>query len=305
MSLMKRTLLALIPCLFLITSCRSEGDPVDPAPTPASVAVEVIAHRGASAEAPENTLAAFRRAIALKADWFELDCTLSADGAIVVIHDDTIKRTAKGKPKGEVRELSLAELKALDVGSWKDEKFADERIPTLAEALDVARGEIGVYVEVKHRDDAKKLRQRVLEAAPGERLGILERNECVDLPLAKAVVAEVRPRVAKGERIVVQSFSAIICAYVRLAAPELTVELLTGDVPWKESLRWLVALDFAGLNPSRKKVTAAQVAEVRALGKDVSVWTVNTPKTMLKLRKWGVRRLISDVPDLCLETLGR
>jgi len=267
--------------------------------------VEVIAHRGASAQAPENTLAAFRRAIELGADWFELDCTLSKDGAVVVIHDDTVKRTAKGPAKGRVADLTLAELQALDVGSWKAPEFAGERIPTLAESLDLARGEIGVFVEVKHSDDAKRLRKRVLAAAPEARLELLEASGCVDLPLAKAVVAEVQPRVAAGERIVIQSFSAIICAYVRLAAPELTVELLTGDVPWKESLRWLSALDFAGLNPSRKKVTAARVAEVRALGKDVSVWTVNAPKTMRKLREWGVRRLISDVPDLCLETLGR
>lgn len=304
---MKRSI-PLILISSLLISCASEGDPVEPAPAPPSqvpVQVEVIAHRGASAEAPENTLAAFQRAVELNADWFELDCTLSRDGQIVVIHDDTIKRTAKGKPKGKVKDLTLAELKTHDVGSWKDPAFAAERIPTLAESLDLARGQIGVYVEVKHSDDAKKLRKRVLAAAPSERLALLEASDCVDLPLAKAVVAEVQPRVARGERIVVQSFSAIICAYVRLAAPELTVELLTGDVPWKESLRWLSELDFAGLNPSRKKVTAKRVAEVRALGKDVSVWTVNDVKTMRKLREWGVRRLISDVPDLCLETLGR
>lgn len=274
-------------------------------PAPSSQPVEVIAHRGASAQAPENTLAAFRRALELGADWFELDCTLSKDAQIVVIHDDTIKRTAKGKPKGRVADLTLAELKALDVGSWKSAEFKDERIPTLAESLDLAAGKIGVYVEVKHQDDAKKLRKRVLDAEPDERLEILEASDCKDLPLAKAVVAEVQPRVARGERIVVQSFSAIICAYLRLAAPEITVELLTGDVPWKESLRWLTALDFAGLNPSRKKVSAARVAEVRELNKDVSVWTVNDAKLIRKLRKWGVRRLISDVPDLCLETLGR
>ena len=91
--------------------------------------VDVIAHRGASAYAPENTLAAFHLASEMNADWFELDCTLTQDGEIIVIHDDTIDRTTPAE--GRVADLALAELKALDAGSWRDPEFADERLPTL------------------------------------------------------------------------------------------------------------------------------------------------------------------------------
>jgi glycerophosphoryl diester phosphodiesterase len=298
----KTTSLGALASLLFLAGCQSGGEPATPY-TSEPQRVEVIAHRGASFYAPENTLAAFSLAIQMKADWFELDCTLSKDGKIVVIHDDTVDRTSEAE--GAVANLTLAELKRLDVGSWKDAEFAGERIPTLAESLDLARERIGVFVEVKHSDDAVDLRAKILGAKAEARLALLEESGCVDLPLAKAVVAEVRPRVARGERIVVQSFSAIICAWVRLAAPDVAVELLVGDVSWEESVRWLDALDFAGLNPGKKEVDRARIAALRKRNKDVSVWTVNEAATMRKLRDWGVRRLISDVPDVCLTTLGR
>ena len=109
----------------------------------------VLAHRGASSEAPENTLPAFERAFACGADGIELDVTLSADGVPVVMHDDELLRTAGvlGRPW----KLSVAELRQYDVGSWFSPKFAGARIPTLAEALDLARGRGIVNVEIKSR----------------------------------------------------------------------------------------------------------------------------------------------------------
>src|ERR1035437_6734016 len=95
-------------------------------------AVGVIAHRGASAYAPENTLAAFDLASQMRAGWFELDCMLTRDGQVVVIHDDTLDRTTNGH--GPVAAMTLAELKRLDAGSWKGPMFAGQRLPALAEA---------------------------------------------------------------------------------------------------------------------------------------------------------------------------
>src|SRR5690606_19865069 len=93
--------------------------------------VAVIAHRGASAYAPENTIAAFELAVEMKADWYELDCLLAKDGTVIVSHDNDVSRCTDGE--GRVTEMTLAELKTLDAGSWKDPKFAGERLPTLAE----------------------------------------------------------------------------------------------------------------------------------------------------------------------------
>jgi glycerophosphoryl diester phosphodiesterase len=94
----------------------------------------IIAHRGASAEAPENTLASFRRAIECSVDFVEFDVRCTADGHFVAIHDDTVNRTTNGQ--GAVAAMTLSELKQLDAGSWFDSCFAGERIPTLDEALD-------------------------------------------------------------------------------------------------------------------------------------------------------------------------
>ncbi|MEE8523355.1 MAG: glycerophosphodiester phosphodiesterase family protein, partial [Thermoanaerobaculia bacterium] len=107
----------------------------------------VIAHRGFSGVAPENTLVAIRKAIDVGADMAEIDVLLSRDRHVVVIHDDTLDRTTDGK--GPVEDLSLEELRRLDAGSWFSAEFAGERMPTLAEVLDLVRGRILLNVEIK------------------------------------------------------------------------------------------------------------------------------------------------------------
>ena len=108
----------------------------------------VVAHRGASAYAPENTLSAFRRAVELGADFMELDVRLSADGELVVIHDDTVDRTTNGT--GLVSDFSIEELKELVVEGC-------ERISTLREVFEELKGKVGFYVEVKVEDAEERL----------------------------------------------------------------------------------------------------------------------------------------------------
>jgi glycerophosphoryl diester phosphodiesterase len=109
--------------------------------------MDIIAHRGASYDAPENTLAAFRLAFAQRADAVELDVHLSADGAIVVIHDSTTCRTA-GLDRA-VRDQSLADLKSLDAGRWKDPRWAGEKIPTLNQVLAILPEGKRLFIEIK------------------------------------------------------------------------------------------------------------------------------------------------------------
>ncbi|MBU6283841.1 glycerophosphodiester phosphodiesterase, partial [bacterium] len=106
-----------------------------------------MAHRGASAECPENTLVAFRRAMELGANMIECDLQLTADGHVVVFHDWSLERTTDGS--GTVRDQPLAVLRSLDAGSWKEPRFAGERVPTLEEALDATAGRVGLNLELK------------------------------------------------------------------------------------------------------------------------------------------------------------
>lgn len=108
----------------------------------------IIAHRGASSEAPENTLAAFELAISQGSDAIELDIHLSADGEIIVCHDATINRTTSGT--GFVREMTASELKRVDAGSWFSEKYAGERLPLLEEVFDLVPKDMMVNVEIKN-----------------------------------------------------------------------------------------------------------------------------------------------------------
>lgn len=107
----------------------------------------VIAHRGASAYYPENTLPSFEGAIAMGADMVEWDVQLSSDNEVVVFHDEKISRCTNGR--GRISDHTLSSLKKLDAGSWFDKKFKDTRIPTLAEALDICKNKAAVNIEIK------------------------------------------------------------------------------------------------------------------------------------------------------------
>src|SRR5262245_53293376 len=115
--------------------------------TAVSRATEIIAHRGASADAPENTAAAFKLAVEGGADAFEGDYYLTKDGKIICIHDNNTKRTTG--VDGKVPQMTLAELRKLDAGSWKGSKFGGEKLPTLSEALALVPAGKKTFVEIK------------------------------------------------------------------------------------------------------------------------------------------------------------
>jgi glycerophosphoryl diester phosphodiesterase len=143
-------------------------------PWPGKYPVLAIAHRGFSGAAPENTLAAFKRAMEVGSDMIELDVHLSKDGQVVVIHDDTLKRTTSGM--GKVADFSLQELKRLDAGKWFGSRFFGEKIPTLNEVLELTRGKIPIHIELKEGDLGRytitDLADRSLEEV--EKAGLLD-----------------------------------------------------------------------------------------------------------------------------------
>lgn len=228
----------------------------------------VLGHRGASAEAPENTHAAFALAMAQGADGVELDVWRCSTGEVVVIHDADAARVS-GAPL-RVRDTPLAALRGLDVGAWKGERFRGERIPLLAE---------------------------VLEALPGAVVNVELKSKGRDVALAPAV-ARVVAGARAADRVIVSSFDYRLVAAFRAAAPRIPVGLLfDAEHPWR--LRTALArrlMSAEALHPDRRLATAARVSAWAARGLGVNVWTVDDPAEAVALGAAGASAIITNVP---------
>lgn len=279
--------------------------------------VDVIAHRGASAYAPENTLSSFGLAIDQGADWFELDCTLSSDGEIIVIHDDTVDRTTNGT--GAVVELTFEQLRKLDAGSWKDARFAGEKLPTLDESLNLGARRSGVYVEIKDSDDDSALRAMLLERFDaGRPLSRDEREAMVHLigasgsrnyALTRKAIETVRARKLQND-VVIQSFSPIVCAIALTEAPDIRTEFIGEDdvespAHWDSVMQWLRILDPPGFNPNKRAMVEQResLAEFLQLGKTIKVWTIDGRRDTIEYARWGASAIITNKPDEALAVL--
>jgi glycerophosphoryl diester phosphodiesterase len=229
--------------------------------------VLVIAHRGASGYAPENTLAAFKRAIALGATFIETDLQLSRDSRFVAIHDDTVNRTTGGT--GKVHDLSLADLKRLDAGAWFGSEFAGERIPTLDEILEFSKkNDVVFYLELK----------------PGGSWG----GE-------HALIGALRES-QEVARTVVISFDAGVLEGLRKIEPTLMTGLLF-DGQIARPLDKALEVGARQLAVRGDLVTPALLTEARKRDLQVVCWTVNQPAHMRLLIDAGVDGIMSDYPD--------
>jgi glycerophosphoryl diester phosphodiesterase len=227
----------------------------------------LIAHRGASGHAPENTLAAFRKAVALGVNFIETDLQLTRDTRLVAIHDDTVNRTTNGH--GVVHDLSLEELRKLDAGSWFGSEFTGERIPTLDEILDFAKKhDVVFYLELK----------------PGGSWG----GE-------HALIGALR---ASGEiaRTVVISFDAAILAAVRQIEPTLMTGLLY-DGQLADPLDKAVEIGARQVVVRGDLVTPWLLGQARRRDLQVVAWTVNQGAHMRLLMAAGIDGMMSDYPD--------
>lgn len=238
----------------------------------------VLGHRGASAAAPENTMAAFAMAMDRGADGFELDVWRCGSGEVVVIHDPDTRRTSGIGAR--VTGTRLARLRELDVGSWKGPAWRGERIPRLEEVLDAFPGAV-VNVEMKA-------------------------GRVPDLSLARAVAAIVADRRAAG-RVVVSSFHASLVAAFRLAAPGIPAAYLVEPGHgwlWRERLVTR-ALGVSGVHPAAALVTYERLREWHLQGMGVGTWTVDAPAEVERLTRIGIDAVISNEPGLARETVRR
>jgi glycerophosphoryl diester phosphodiesterase len=227
---------------------------------------------GASAAAPQNTLAAFRRAMELGADGVELDVHLSADGVPVVMHNLAVDETTDGT--GQVTGKTLAELKELDAGSKFSPQFAGERIPTLAEVLKALEGKLLVNVELK-------------DLSP--------KGVGLEAPVVEAV-----RQGGMEKKVLFSSFNPFTLRRIRLLAPNVPSGLLYAhDLPIYLRRAWLAPFTpHEARHPDFKMVDARLVKWCRARRLRVNVWTVDEPAEMKRLISLGVDGIITDVPDV-------
>jgi glycerophosphoryl diester phosphodiesterase len=223
---------------------------------------EITAHRGSSAHAPENTLAAVEQAIAGGADWVEIDVQELADGTVVVVHDRDLKRL--GGVDLRVAGSTYEELRDVDVGSWFAPEYADQRIPTLAQVLALCRGRAGVNIELKYYGSLGTLAERVIRIVEQEGMA----SEVVLMSLNHEAV-----RQAKALR------------------PEWTIGILTAV-----ALGNVARLETDFLAVSASLATRAFIRAAHRRGRAVHVWTVNDPLQMSVLMSRGVDNIITDVP---------
>ncbi len=232
--------------------------------------VEIIAHRGASGAAPENTMAAFQQAVAEGADWTEFDVQENADDEVVVVHDSDFKKLANLGLK--VRNATRDDLQAIDIGSWFGPEFKDQRVPTLAQVLGYCRGKIKATIELKYYGHNQQLERRVAEIVEAQRM----QDDVQIISLKQDLLdkmKQLRPTWRTG----------------------LLTAVAIGDLT-------KVRADFLAVNT--QIATRSFIRSAHQRHKQVLVWTVNDPVTMSTMIGRGADGLITDRPALARQVLN-
>lgn len=253
MKTMSRIIFVLI--LVSIIGCIAEEDSV----------VIVTAHRGASAYAPENTVSSMKKAIELKSDYSELDVQETADGKIILLHDNTLQRTA-GIDKN-IWEINYSDLADYEVGAWFDENYKGEPIPTLKEVIDVVKGKMKLNIELKTNGHEKELAERTVKVVKENGF---EKN-CIftSFDFAQANrVKEIDPKLKVG--------------YIIDVIPE-GVDIFKANIDVLSVYYKLVDRNF--------------IQKAKENNKEVHVWTVNKELEMQRMIDFGVTSIITNYPD--------
>ncbi len=236
----------------------------------------VIAHRGASAHAPENTMAAFERALDEGADACECDVRTTADGQIVLMHDANVVRTTNGV--GEVARMNWAEIAALDAGSWKSNEYAGERPPLLCDVLDLHRGRASLLIELKDYSCGERV-LRVIDHCGAEEWASL----C--------------------------SFDYDACVAARRHNPLVPVAWIISPQPgeWTPTavVRRLLAGNLQAVSTTCQFLDDELLVLCRRAGLGLLIWTVDEPGSISRLARLGVGGIVSNDPALALEVCRR
>lgn len=236
----------------------------------------VIAHRGASAYAPENTLVAFTKAAQLGIKWLEFDVMQAASGEPVIFHDELLNRTTNGS--GELCQYPYAYLRSLDAGGWFSYLFAGEKIPSLANVVEFLLNNGYLYANI--------------EIKPSKH------NE---EHLIKRILHEVAPLMAfASDRVLFSSFSVHALHTLRKLSPDCQIGLLMHE--WLPDWSSLCdTLQCVSVHANKNILDQKRVSEIKASQRAVLSYTVNDPETAKQLFNWGVDAVFSDQPDKIIE----
>ncbi len=231
--------------------------------------VAITAHRGASIAAPENTLAAFRAAMDAGATYSELDVQRTRDGQVAVLHDGDLMRMG-GDPR-KLGELTAAELAGIDIGRKYGVAFTGEHAPLLEDVIDLARGRMKINIELKYNVPDPELAPAVVD--------LLRREDMLD-------------------QVVITSLDYAALKQIKSIEPRLKtghiVTAAVGNIVRTEA-------DFLSLNSAQ--ATSSLIRRAHRAGKEVHVWTVNTPEVMMRMIERGVDNIITDDPALLVRVI--
>lgn len=235
----------------------------------------IYAHRGASGTAPENTMAAFRKAVQIGSQGIECDVQMSKDGKLVICHDELVNRTTNGK--GFIKDLSYKEIRLLDAGSWFAPSFAGERIPLLEELLELLK-ESDIYLNIELKT------------------GVVQYDGIEDLTV------EMVRSYGLQEKVLLSSFNHYSIHDVKEKHPE----ILTGALYMEGLYNPWTYLDMLGCDCAHPFYLAAQPQMVQGLlqhGYTINAFTIDDPKIAAQLCKSGVEGIITNYPERMLGNL--
>lgn len=239
----------------------------------------LLAHRGDLAHAPENTLPSFMQAIQKGADGVELDAKLTADGHVIVIHDETVDRTTNGK--GKVATFTLEAIRKLDAGSWFDSKFAGTQVPLLEEVFEIVGKEKLINIELTNYFTPRD--------------GLVKK------------VCDLIKRHNNASQIIFSSFLPSNLKIANQTLPEIPRGLLA--LPglmglWARSFGFMFG-DYQALHPHLTNASREQIQRAHKVKRRIHVWTANSPADIQRLRDWGVDGMFTDDPAAAVQALGR
>ncbi|WP_373948089.1 glycerophosphodiester phosphodiesterase family protein [Vibrio pomeroyi] len=231
----------------------------------------ITGHRGAASLAPENTLVSIEQAAKAGAKWIEIDTQLSADGTPMVFHDKTVNRCTNGT--GNIADLDLTALKALDAGSWFSSEFAGTTIPTLSEALDKCLElDVTLNLEIKIYDD------KAIQ------------------PLVEKVAALIEQKQFPIEKLLISSFKKEALSLCQQMMPEVKRGFIC-EVWNNFSLESLKSLDLYSIHIDHRILDEKTAKAIKASGAVLKIWTLNDPQLAAKYFNLGVDNIITDVPN--------
>ena len=241
----------------------------------------IIAHRGASAYYPENTLPSFEGAIAMGADMVELDVQLTSDQEVVVFHDEKISRCTDGR--GKIADYSLVSLKKLDAGSWFDKKFKNTRIPTLVEVLDICKNKIAVNIEIK------------TEAVNKMFFGDIE-EKCLKILEHKGM----------REHVVFSSFDPHAIMHLKQIDNTAVAAVLFEKKHYGSKLpsEIMESVNADAFNCSASELNRKWLINIKSKNIPVNIYTVNDEKNMKKFLDMGVNGIFTNKPDVLKKVLA-